>query len=147
MTSKFPDAKIIGTVAVTHSDFADDTIWEDCYALQCDGGCMEPIIMDGGRAICDPNRRPCNGDIAVIELENGNRIVKRLVMMPPPDMLNLAAGSNVMALVMIEQINPYRGYTIAADKIVSVHKVIGVTEPGCDVVTPVDGNSKILVAS
>lgn len=103
----------------------------DQYALTGVGRCMEPLIGDGTLLVFDKHQEPQRGDIVglVFTQEAARRwgapgLLKRLTFALPPS--DLPPGCH--GLVVVEQINPPRQYTIPAGDILAVHKAIGTAE-------------------
>lgn len=131
-------AKLLGTITMRADAWPDGVDPEATYALQLDGDCLEPMVLDGSRVVIDTKGVPKNGDLAVIWHKDGKRsVVKRLVMVPPPEMMSVGPGSNVMPIVIAEQFNPQGRYHINVDQISAIYPVIAVAPPGDGLAVPV----------
>ena len=121
------DAPRLGTVTVPPR-FAD-AITENTYALTVEGVCLAPDITDGDMVIATPDRTPRAGEFAVIYPRGGGKpVVKRLVL-AVPETLDVHPNSEVMPLVIAEQLNPPKVFRCPADKLIAVHAVIGWMKP------------------
>ena len=103
----------------------------DQYALRGVGDCMAPLFQDGTLFVCDKRREPVPGDIVslVFTKEAARRagvpgLVKKLAMALPP--WNLAGDA--LGLVIVDQLNPPRRYSLPTSDVLAVHKVIGIAE-------------------
>ncbi len=106
-----------------------DGMTEGCYGSVVKGTCLEPEIFDGDMVVADPNRRPEPGEFGVFWSRSDNppsvkRFVNGLIEFVP-----MGPGSEVVPLLMVEQLNPPRDYCIAADKLEAAHAVIGWMKP------------------
>ena len=65
-------------------------------------------------------------------------LFKRMVMVPPAEMMKVAPGSEVTPLIIAEQINPPGHYRFDVDRIEALHRVIGFAPAGDDVAVAVE---------
>lgn len=102
------------------------------YALRCVGDCLLPEVEEGDYALAAPVGNPLNGDFIVI-FPYGDELplAKKLVGGLPPFGIGqkMGAMSEVMPLVMCEQLNPHRQLHIPTSKIAAVHKIIDWLKP------------------
>jgi hypothetical protein len=106
----------------------------DEYGMRVLGGCLEPEIPDGARVMIDKRVTAAPGDFVCIYLRpelvkpgDCQARIKRLVMGPPPWVTlpyREHPKSEVQAVLIAEQMNPPRSYTIPCDAVLAVHKVI-----------------------
>jgi len=113
----------------------------DKFALRVVGDCLAPLIKEGDAVVVDKQLPYAAGDLVVIfmrpELVKPGELgiyVKRIVM-------NMMQGvtfpyvahpdSNVIPVIIVEQDNPRRQYTITADRILAIHRCLGAA--GADV--------------
>ena len=118
----------------------DEVHPDDCpevYASFCKGNCLEPVYRDGCCLVFSKVETPEPGDYVgiwlhpdVLEPDGLPRRVKRLVSMWPGITFPYKASpaSEVMPLVMMEQLNPPRILQIPASHILAMHKVVGEAE-------------------
>lgn len=107
----------------------------DLYALRGYGDCMEPLISDGAIIVFDKREVPEAGDIVsiIFTREAAERwklpgLVKRLAMALPPIEMDENAAGNLIALVVVDQLNPPRRYCIRTTDVLAVHKFVGLAE-------------------
>lgn len=100
----------------------------DVYAITGVGTCMEPEIADGSVVAFTKQVPPKPGDVVsiVFTREAGRRrglpgLIKRLVIPP-----------GFEGLVIVEQFNPPRTYTIPTTDILAIHKLIGIAQSAGD---------------
>ena len=129
-TKRLSEAKPIGTIPIKH--MPEGTRPEDVYGLIVEGDCMNPVAKDGVTVVVDGSSHPGVGDLAVIWFKKGGFACKRIVIMPPLGMMKVHPENEVVALLIVEEINPLRHYSVTVDKIDALHKVIGVYLPECD---------------
>jgi len=109
----------------------------DVYSMQCDGTCMQPVIMDGCHLMFDKREVPRPGDfVAVIRaldfLPPGEHqiIVKRLVIATAgpaywrPGWIN---SNDLAPVVVVESLNPRKRYSFHPSHLLGMHKCMGVT--------------------
>jgi hypothetical protein len=119
---------------VLHTITDPETL-DDVYCLVADGICLEPLIPHGAGVVFKKSEKLSVGDIAVIwfrpdlDLPGGHRCwVKRLTMMFPSFVqfpFRDAPGSEISPVFSVDQFNPPKRFTIACDRVLAVHKVIG----------------------
>lgn len=90
----------------------------DAYAVYVRGESMEPSLRAGWIVYVHPHREPRQGDLVVIQVldKNGGPhlgFVKQLV-------------SRDTRRVKVSQYNPDRTFDYPADRVVSVHKIVGI---------------------
>lgn len=112
----------------------------DVYASIARGNCLEPVYQDGTCLVFSKTEKPKPGDFVglwlrqdEVGLDRPARRVKRLVLALPDIKLpcRLHPGSEVEPLVVVEQLNPPRTYSIGISHVLAIHKVIGTaTENG-----------------
>ncbi|AJA10023.1 hypothetical protein SKP52_15725 [Sphingopyxis fribergensis] len=110
------------------------------YALTGRGNCMAPVITDGALIAFDKRETPEPGDLVgiVFTREAAVRhgmpgIVKRLVSRPT---------FGCVAIIVVEQLNPPRSFSIASTDVLAVHKLIGLAVDRGDgkaMITPLGG--------
>ena len=97
--------------------------------LAVEGMCLAPDITDGDMVIATPDRTPRAGEFAVMYPRGDAKpVVKRLVL-AVPEMLDVHPNSEVMPLVIAEQLNPPKVFRCPVDKLTAVHAVIGWMKP------------------
>ena len=133
-----PRRKPIGSVRM-REDALGDLLSESLYATQLVGDCMEPMFVAGCRVVGASGRPPRNGDFVLIFLHGVEEpLLKRAVMIPPLMLMSIKPGGNLMPLVIVDQINPYRQYQFAVDRIEFIHPVIAISLADSDIAIPVD---------
>ena len=101
------------------------------YMAPLAGDCLMPEINPDDYVLVSPAATPEAGDFVIIWLVKGKPMAKRLTfgLLPAP-----APESELMPMLVFEQINPQRSFWLPMDKVRAVHKVIGVlkesAEPG-----------------
>ena len=126
--------------------FLDPATLPDEYAMRVVGDCLSPAIKEGDAVVVD-KRLPYNaGDLVVIymrpELVRPGEMgiyVKRLVMNVAPYVKfpwREHPDSTALAVVIVEQDNPRRQYTITADRILAMHRCLGVAGAEVRLVKP-----------
>ena len=100
--------------------------WPDAYAMQTQGDCLAPEIGDGDWVVASPSAPLRCGDYGVLYGKEGAPSVKRLVIIPDPDLWNahLAPGSNLVAVLVVEMTNPPKTLFVSCDKLDAVHAVV-----------------------
>ncbi len=112
----------------------------ELYAATGRGTCLEPEFQDGDCVAFSKSVQPKSGDIVSIWFRPGvkppgepQQWLKRLLVEPPPGMLFPFAptsGSEFVPVIIVEQLNPPRSFTIRCTDILAIHKCIGKAEPG-----------------
>jgi len=101
------------------------------YAMDVRGDCLAPEVNDGDFIIADASAHPENGDLACVHFRSDHpAMVKRCAMVPPKSMMTLAAGSEVMPVLVLEMLNPPKRGIVAVDKVAAIHRVIEVVRKG-----------------
>jgi len=97
------------------------------YALPGYGTCMAPQIEDGALLIGDKEVAPQPGDIVIVHFrrEHAARYgvpgwIKRLALRLPP--------RGMSGLIVVEQANPPRRFTVPTSHVAAVHRCIGTGE-------------------
>ena len=107
----------------------------DRYAMPVIGDCRAPEIPDGALIIVDRTEPYAPGDLVVLfrrPLEAGGEpraMVKRLVMAPPSWVTfpwQDHPQSDVLAVMIVEMVNPRRRMTVRCADILGIHKCLGV---------------------
>ena len=116
-------------------EFIDPAALPDIYCSTCEGDCLQPLIPNGAVIAFSKLEVPKAGDFVSIwqrpEITAGKHqaIVKRLVMNIAPWVKSFPhkehPQSTVAALIMAEQMNPKRTFTIECKDVLAVHKAIG----------------------
>ena len=97
------------------------------YGSLVNGNCMEPEIYEGDFVVICAANKPRAGDIVILYPASGAApSIKRLILGLPPE---CGPNSELQGLIIAEQLNPPRQYTIPADKVRAVHVVIGWMKP------------------
>ena len=96
----------------------------DVYALTGVGTCMEPLLPHGACLVFDKRESPEPGDIvgliftpAAAARRGMPGWLKRLTAPPPPEGFD--------GLIIVEQINPPRTYSVPTTDVLAIHKFIG----------------------
>lgn len=94
------------------------------YAVLVDGNCLNPYFQHGDKLLCDPSANSAAGDFVAIWWKNGNRqpCVKRLVLGLPPT--SIRDSKFCQALLVVEQLNPYKQLSALWNDVEAIHKVI-----------------------
>lgn len=122
------EAGTLGTRVVPRSMVAGYT---DPYLIKVDGDCLSPEVNDGDPVVASPDAPVIRGKLVVLYPKDGGKpSVKRAIMIPPPSMMEVHPDSEIMPLVIVEQLNPPREYRIDVDKLEAVHGVLGVIPRG-----------------
>jgi hypothetical protein len=126
--------------------FLDPADLPDQYARRVAGDCMAPAIKHGDAVIVDKRLPFKAGDLVVIymrpELVAPGEIgiyLKRLALGVPPYVKlphKEHPDSNVAALIIAEQDNPRRQYAIRADRILAMHRCLGLASTDVRLVHP-----------
>ena len=111
----------------------------DRYAMPVIGDCLAPEIQDGAVIIVDRTVPYAPGDLVVLfrrPVEVGGQpraMVKRLVM-APPSWVSFPwqdhPQSDVLALVIVEMLNPKRRIVMRCADILGIHKCVGPAPAG-----------------
>lgn len=125
------------------------------YGLHVVGNCMAPQINEGDTVTIDATAKVKQGDVVAIYLKRGGRTfaggtnvgLKRVVFNMMPGLKYpyvKRPDSNVMPIIIVEQLNPPRQYQIAADEILAIHKCLGLMPKDAKIerVTPPGHKSK-----
>jgi hypothetical protein len=130
------------------SNFTDPTTLPDEYAMRVRGDCLAPAIKAGDAVLFDQCQPYAPGDLVGVYLKPGcyggstNVGLKRLVMNMMPGVTypyTPSPTSNVMPVLVCEQDNPHRQYTILADQILAVHRCLGLVPDGVALYEPGTG--------
>ena len=126
--------------------FLDPATLPDEYAMRVKGDCLSPAIKEGDAVVVDKRLPYAAGDLVVIymrpELVGKGEMgiyVKRLVMSVAPYVKfpwREHPDSTVHVVVIIEQDNPRRQYVITADRILAMHRCLGVAGAEVRLVKP-----------
>lgn len=118
--------------ATTAGSAAPHTAWgfihpdnmPDLYALTGVGTCMLPLIDDGACVAFDKRLPVKSGDIVCVIFSaraaaayGAPGLLKRFVSMPP---------EGFDGMIVVEQVNPVRRYTIPSTDVLAIHKMIGI---------------------
>ena len=145
--ARLQNANIIGSVRLP-APLPDGVDAEDCYATQLIGDCLEPVVYEGDRIVAAQGAHPRNGDYVVLWFKDHETpLVKRAVMIPPADLMKVGKGSDVVPIIVVEQLNPPRQYSTTVDKIEDMHLVIGVARAGSEDAVPMDVHLKSVEAA
>ncbi|WP_310538709.1 hypothetical protein [Phenylobacterium sp.] len=114
--------------------------YPEIYAVVPHGACMEPEFKHGVPIIVSSIITPVAGDTVIIHLKPAAQalwgyeaIVKRLKYgLHGLEFPWEPGASNVVASIVVEQLNPPRSFDLWADQIGAVHKVMGVGKRGRD---------------
>ncbi len=122
-------SEVIGTILCPRKVIR---AWPDAYALQTEGDCLAPEIGDGDHVVASPSAPLRCGDYAVLHGKEGGCSVKRLVIVPDPDLWNSGSepGSNISGVLVIEMTNPRKTFFVSCDKLDAVHAVVYVHKEG-----------------
>lgn len=116
------------------STFIDPTTLPDEYAMRVRGDCLAPAIKAGDAVLFDQRQPFAPGDLVGVYLKaecsggSTNVGLKRLVMNMMPGVTypyQAHPDSNIMPVLVCEQDNPHRQYTIPADQILAIHRCMG----------------------
>ena len=112
------------------------------YAMKLHGGCLAPDLTDGAEVQFSRDEPIAVGDLCCFVLRpelvspgGVQCMIKRLSMGLPPYVTlpwTEHPKSDVHALVMAEQLNPRRQFMIKADRLLAIHKFVGVQGSGRD---------------
>jgi hypothetical protein len=122
--------KSVGQTAI------DPATLPEQYALSVVGDCMMPTIKGGARAIFSKAEKYGPGDIVVIwfqpeHIKDGDApcALKRLALAIPPWVKSFPykdhPKSDVQAVVVFEQDNPRKAYSVKCSDVAAIHKFIG----------------------
>ena len=97
----------------------------DIYILVVEGDCFLPDINGGDQLILSPVEEPQRGDMVAIWHQDKKiqPMVKRLTY-ALPEIEKIHPDSELMPLILCEQINPKRQFAIPVDVVSAVHKVV-----------------------
>lgn len=117
-----------------------DATFPELYAMKLSGDCLAPELMDGDEVKFSSIEPPAVGDFCIfimrpelVQPGGMQCITKRMVMAPPPYVklpYRENPKSEVHALVVAEQLNPRRQYFIPCEKLLAIHKFVGVQRRG-----------------
>ncbi len=99
------------------------------YWLEVAGNALEPAFTNGCKVRCERDSRPDNGDYATAYIFEGGELKQVLgkVVLGLPEEFALPfeghPGDTVRPMVLMEQFNPARQWTIPAEKLMGLHKV------------------------
>ncbi|HEX3862540.1 MAG TPA: S24 family peptidase [Stellaceae bacterium] len=104
----------------------------DLFILALDGNCLEPEVRHNDYALIVPGMPIRRGDFVVLWPKDPEHrpLIKRVVLVPPKDWATWSPDSEVMALIVVEQLNPPRLYHIPVDKLSAIHRVMMTFRPG-----------------
>jgi hypothetical protein len=112
----------------------------ETYCMECDGTCLEPMIMDGTMLMFSRDEQYMPGDLVclflrpeVVKPGEHQLLVKKLVLAPPHRFWkdpSCSAGSNIKPVVIVEMLNPRRMLYINPDALLGIHKCIGPVPDG-----------------
>lgn len=108
--------------------------WPDLFASTAFGTCLEPVFRDGACLAFQKSAPVAPGDFVGIVFKpefvppgRPQAIVKRLVFglggLSLP--LETGWGRGLTPMLIVEQLNPPRQFSIPATRLLAVHKVIG----------------------
>ncbi len=116
----------------------------DRYALIISGDCMSPELEDGQKLLFMRHAPVNPGDFVGIFFRpefvkpgHSNIFVKRLIMGVPPWVTfpwTESPTSEVHALMVFEQINPWKQFSYKCEAVLDVHYCAGVVPEGTDTV-------------
>jgi hypothetical protein len=116
----------------------DPATLPDLYAARGEGSCMEPEFSDGACLAFDRTAAAQPGDYVVIWFRPGltppggpQHWFKRLVMPPPPGTsfpVDEQTASELEPVIIVEQLNPPKLYSINCSSILALHRCIGEAE-------------------
>ena len=112
----------------------------DRYAMPVVGDCLEPEISSGAVLIFDKTEAYKVGDLVILfrrrdltPVGQFQGMVKRLVMAPPPWVKAFPFSdhpqSDVLAMMVVEMLNPRRLLSVRCADLLGVHKCLGVAPP------------------
>ncbi len=128
LPSVLQEGGTLGRVLMPRSMVAGYT---DPYLVRCDGDCLSPEVNDGDSVVASPDAPVTWGKFVIMYPKDGGKpSVKRAIMIPPPDMMEVHPDSEFMPMVIVEQLNPPREYRIDVDRLDAVHGVLGVIPKG-----------------
>lgn len=125
--SRLARAPELGRILVPRAMMGSDT---EAYVITVTGDCLSPEVNDGDYAVASPNAPVTPGKLVILYPNDGDARIKRAVMMPPASMMKVHPDCEFMPLVIVEQLNPPRRYTVPVDKLEAVHGVLGVIPRG-----------------
>ena len=135
--------------------FIDPTTLPDEYAMRVRGDCLAPAINAGDAVLFD-QRQPCKaGDLVGVYLKEGcyggstSVGLKRVVMNMMPGVTypyQAHPDSNIMPVLVCEQDQPHRQYTIPADQILAIHRCMGLVPDGVALYEPETGEPRWIAA-
>jgi hypothetical protein len=113
----------------------------DLYCAKLEGDCLEPFLPDGASVALQKTATYTVGDIVCIWWQSefikpGMRPgwLKRIRLNAPPWVKKYPysdhPGSDVGALIVLEQLNPPRTYSVPCSHIRAIHKAIGYIPAG-----------------
>lgn len=125
---------------VCANEHVDPAKLPDQYVVEVQGACLQPVLADGALALIDKTEPYAPGDLVVLYwrpefLKPGQLqgIVKRLVMAPPP-LVKFPYSDNpeseVVALVVVQQLNPQRQHMIKCAELLAVYRCLGPVPAG-----------------
>ncbi len=118
------EAGTLGKVLVPRSMVAGYT---NPYLVGVDGDCLSPEVNDGDSVVASPDAPVTQGKFVLLYPKDGGKpSMKRAIMIPPPSMMEVHPDSDLLPLVIFEQLNPPRLYQVEVDRIEAVHGVLGV---------------------
>lgn len=119
--------------------FIDPTTLPDEYAMRVRGDCLAPAIKAGDAVLFDQRQPVAPGDLVGVYLKPGcfggstSVGLKRLVINMMPGVTypyKAHPDSNIMPVIVCEQDNPHRQYTIPAGQILAIHRCLGLVPAG-----------------
>jgi hypothetical protein len=108
------------------------------YALRLSGDCMDPLFKDGEAVIFDREAPLENGCLASFfyrpELVKPGSLgiaLKQLLLAPPPFVTfpwKDHPDSEVIPVVIVQQLNPPRQWSVRCNTLLAVHRCIGIKD-------------------
>jgi hypothetical protein len=105
------------------------------YAMDCEGTCLEPMVMDGTKLLFSRDERYMPGDLValyfrpeIVKPGEHQVLVKKLVLGVPHRFWkdpSCNAGSNIKPVVIVEMLNPRKMIYINPDALLGIHKCLG----------------------
>jgi hypothetical protein len=114
----------------------DPTTLPDIYCLKLDGTCLDPLIPDRSAEMLNKSESYEVGDVVCIWFKpeavqpGANQAwLKRLTMNVPPWVKSFPytdhPKSDVLAIIVVEQLNPPISYRVKCRDILAIHKAVG----------------------
>ena len=126
----------------------DPATLPDEYCMHLDGDCLEPLVPNGAAIMLRKSESYGVGDFVAVWLKpeavrpGAYPVVLKRVRMKAPSCVKQFPytdhpGSETVAIMMVEQLNPPASYTVTCRSILAIHKAVGYSPVNVKIGDPV----------